>query len=177
MELIKALNKAGYEIDYDAIEKSTPKGNFNRAHVGEELTKKGYTRSIEHAFDTLLKPEHGFYKEPERLDFFEMIEFIKEIGAVPVLAHPFLKLNCEELEIMLPLAKEKGLVGMECFYSDYDEKTTRDALNIAGKYGLKYSGGSDFHGEKKPHIKLGKGKGNLEIPYEWAKELKNKQIF
>ena len=27
------------------------------------------------------------------------------------------------------------------------------------------SGGSDYHGANKPHITIGKGKGDLEIPY------------
>ena len=40
------------------------------------------------------------------------------------------------------------------------------------KYGLLESGDSDFHGKNKPDIFLGKGKGNLEIPYEFYEGLK-----
>lgn len=168
IDLIASLNKAGYEIDYNSIKNSTPNGKFNRAHIAAELTKKGYTSSINQAFDTLLSPAAGHYNEPKRLCFFEMINFIKSIDAVPILAHPFLNLTKDELEILLPLAKKQGLVGMECYYSLYNEDTTKEAVNMAKKFGLKYSGGSDFHGENKPDIKLGIGKGNLEIPYDWA---------
>lgn len=101
-----------------------------------------------------------------------MIDFIKSIDAVPVLAHPFLNLTKSELEILLPLAKKQGLVGMECYYSLYSITTTKEAVELAEKFELKYSGGSDFHGENKPDIKLGIGKGNLEIPYDWAIALK-----
>ena len=172
IDLIASLNKAGYEIDYNTIKNSTPNGKFNRAHVAAELTKKGYTDSREQAFETLLSPAAGHYKEPERLRFFKMIDFIKSIGAVPVLAHPFLNLTKAELEILLPLAKKQGLVGMECYYSLYDEATTKEAIDLAEKFELKYSGGSDFHGENKPDIKLGVGKGNLKIPYDWSVALK-----
>lgn len=173
INLIASLNEAGYEIDYEQIKNSTPKGNFNRAHVAEELTRKGYTESKDQAFKTLLDSKAGYYKEPERLGLFEMIGFIKSIGAVPVLAHPFLNLNEEELEVLLPRAKEKGLAGMECYYSTYSEDVTQKALSLAEKYGLRFSGGSDFHGERKPDIELGVGKGNLKIPYEWSVALKS----
>ena len=171
--LIDALNQAGYEIDYETVEKSCPNGRFNRSHVAEELTRKGYTSSIQEAFDTLLDREHGYYIDPKRPSVFEMIVFINEIGAVPVLAHPFLNLSYEELDAFLPLAKEKGLMGMECFYSTYDEETTKKSIELADKYGLAYSGGSDFHGGKKPDINLGSGYSDLQIPYDWAGKLKS----
>ncbi len=172
IDLIKSLNRAGYEIDYESIKNSTPNGKFNRAHIAAELTKKGYTNSIKQAFDTLLSPALGHYKEPKRLRFFEMIDFIKSIGATPVLAHPFLNLTKDALEILLPLAKKQGLVGMECYYSLYDKATTKEALDMAKKFKLKYSGGSDFHGGNKPDIKLGVGKDSLKIPYDWSVALK-----
>lgn len=171
IDLIVSLNKAGYDIDFISIKNSKPNGLFNRADIGAELTRKGYTASVQHAFDTLLEPEHGHYKEPERISVFEMVEFVKSINAVPVSAHPLLNLSYEKLEAFLPLAKEKGLIGMECFYSTYDEKMTQDSLRLADKFGLKYSGGSDFHGNTKPNIKLGFGHGNLKIPYEWLAAL------
>lgn len=172
IELISALNKAGYTLDYESIKNSTPNGRVNRAHIAGELTKKGYTESIPHAFDSLLSHKAGYYKAPERLDFWEILSFIVSIGAVPVLAHPFLNLNEEELETLLPAAKEQGLAGMECFYSLYNSETTEKSLRFADRYNLNYSGGSDFHGGKKPGISLGYGKGELRIPYRWAEELK-----
>ena len=171
-DLIAALNKAGYDIDFDAIQAATPKGKFNRAHIAGELTKKGYTASIKEAFQTLLHPAAGFYKEPERFSLWEMLDFLTDIGAVPVLAHPFLNLQTRELETLLPQAKQQGLVGMECYYSLNDEATTNLSLALAYKNKLEFSGGSDFHGDRKPDISLGTGHGNLEIPYDWALKLR-----
>ncbi len=171
--LIESLNRAGYDVSFEKIKSSTPNGNFNRAHIAAELTRKGYTDSVKHAFDTLLSPAAGHYPEPKRLDVWEMLDFIREIGAVPVLAHPLLNLDENELDLFLPEAKKRGLVGMECLYSTYDEKTTAKAFELANKYELLYSGSSDFHGESKPGISIGYGKGNLKIPFEWAEKLKN----
>ena len=100
-----------------------------------------------------------------------MLDFLSAIGTIPVLAHPFLNLNEVQLTELLPKAREKGLIGMECYYSEYDAETTQKALELADKFHLLYSGGSDFHGGNKPHIQLGTGMGNLQIPFTWMTQL------
>jgi predicted metal-dependent phosphoesterase TrpH len=170
-ELIAALKEHGYDIDYDEV-CATACGNVNRAHIGAVLTEKGYTPSIQAAFKTLLSPDKGFYVPPKRLPVFETIEFIRSIGAVPVLAHPFLQLDEAGLRTFLDKAIPHGLVGMETLYSTYDEETTALSRTIAAEYGLCESGGSDFHGARKPDISLGTGHGNLAIPYAFWKRLK-----
>ena len=172
IRLIDSLRKAGYAIDYDDVLKLTPKGKFNRSHVAEVLLKKGYVSSVDEAFATILSEKEGHYIEPERCSVWEVIDFIKSIGAVSVFAHPFINLDETGLKEILPKMKRRGLVGMECLYSEYNAQKEKAAISIAEYYGLKFSGGSDFHGEKKPGIKLGAGKGNLRIPYEWAASLK-----
>lgn len=170
--LVNSLNNAGYSLDYKTIKSKSPNGKINRTHIAAELTTKGYTKSIKQAFETVLSKNAGHYVEPKRLTVFEMIKFIKSIGAVPILAHPFLNLSEEELTIFLPLARECGLVGMECFYSLYDKDLINKSIEIATNFGLKQSGGSDFHGSNRPNIKLGFGKDNLSISYEYAKAIK-----
>ena len=172
LDLIAALNKAGYEVDYEKLLAQSPNGNINRAHIAAALAEKGYVGSIKEAFQTLLAKGGKFYKEPAKPTFWEMLELIKSIGAVPVLAHPFLNLDEERLRVFLPLAKERGLVGMEVAYSTYDDTTAACAARLAEEFGLLPSGGSDYHGNKKPDIKMGIGKGNLKVPAEWVKNLK-----
>ena len=169
--LIAALQAHGYDITYDEV-CAKGRGNINRAHVAGVLTEKGYTASIQEAFQTVLAPERGFYVEPKRLPVLDTIRHIRSIGAVPVLAHPFLKLDEAQLRAFLDKAIPCGLVGMETLYSTYDEKTTALSRTIAAEYGLCESGGSDFHGGRKPDIALGTGRGNLAIPYEFLDKLK-----
>ena len=90
-----------------------------------------------------------------------------------MLAHPFLSLDLEELETFLPMAAQAGLDGMEVFYSKYDEETTKLSEKLAEKYGFLPSGGSDYHGENKPDIAVGIGRGNLKIPIVWKNNLKH----
>ena len=160
-ELVKALNEAGYIIDYQAIKSKTPKGHINRAHIAAELTEKGYTSSVKEAFATLLSEKNGYYNPPQRLKSLDIIKFIKSIGGVAVLAHPFLDLDESKLRDFLKDAIACGLDGMETNYSRFDKQTTEKAISIAEEFGIKKSGGSDFHGTVKPDISLGKGTGDL----------------
>lgn len=170
--LADALNRAGYRFDYTAIRSRSPMGTINRAHIAAELTRLGYTGSVREAFASLLSPEAGYYVEPERLTVWEMIDFIRSIHAVPVLAHPFLNLPEARLAEFLPQAKNRGLIGMETAYPLYSEETTALAAALAGRYGLLRSGGSDFHGDIKPDIRLGVGTGTLRVPGCWADTLR-----
>lgn len=170
-KMIKALNEAGYEIDHDKIKRQAM-GKINRAHVASYLTDKGYTASVDEAFKTVLSEKRGFYQPPKRPSTFEMIDFIRSINAVSVLAHPFLNLDERSLREFLRKAKKHGLCGMEVEYSKYEEETAALSRKIAEKHGLKMSGGSDFHGTRKPDISLGTGRGDLKVPTEFFAELK-----
>ena len=174
LDLIAALNQAGYAVDYHKIKASMPAGEPNRALIAAELTHLGYTPDIQSAFKTLLGAKCGYYHPPKRIDVFELIEFLRSIGTVPVLAYPFLNLKePEALRKFLAPAKECGLVGMEVLYSKFTRSQTAEAMSIADEFGLLYSGGSDFHGENKPDIRLGTGRGDLQIPLRYLEALQN----
>ena len=164
VDLVEKLNAAGYDIDYETIKSSTPEGQVNRALIAAELTRKGYTESIQDAFKKLLSPKCGYYVPPLRFSPFEIIRFIKSMGAVAVLAHPYLNLDEVQLREFLKEAVPCGLDGMETLYSTYDDDTTAAAKRVAEDFEILHSGGSDYHGGNKPHIQLGIGQGNLAIP-------------
>ena len=174
-ELTERLQEKGMDISYDALCAATPGGNINRAHIAAEMVRKGYVASSEEAFSTWLSPSRGLYTPAKRLDAFYVIRLIKSMGAVAVLAHPFLSLSEEQLRRFLPQAAECGLDGMETLYSKYDAQTTALAERIAAQYGILPSGGSDFHGQNKPGISMGTGRGALCIPAELSENLGKRQ--
>lgn len=170
--LVEALCRAGYAIDYEEIKAATPEGHVNRAHIAEALTGKGYTPSVQEAFKTLLGVKCGFYVPPKRLDAFEAIRLIRDMGAVSVLAHPFLNLQMDELVRFLESAVSCGLCAMETLYGRYDRQTTQTGMALADRFCLKHSGGSDFHGSAKPDVALGSGRGDLAISMELLERLR-----
>ena len=175
IDLVAALNAAGYALSYEEIKAKTPQGHINRAHIAAEMLELGYVESVQAAFRTLLSPKHGLYHPPKRIDAYDAIRFIKSIGAVAVLAHPFLSMDEQLLRAFLPRAVEAGLDAMEVFYSKYTEETTLLAVKIAEEYGILPSGGSDYHGGNKPDIAIGIGRGELKIPHQWLNGLKKRK--
>lgn len=173
-QLIHRLNQAGYSLDYEEIRRSHTEGTVNRAVIAAAMLEKGYVSSINDAFQGVLSQKAGFYVPPQRLSFFNAITLLRYVDAVPVLAHPFLNLKTEDrLRTCLQEAVPAGLVAMETMYSSYSPETEAAARRIAREFGLLESGGSDFHGQTKPNISLGTGKGTLAVPISFAKQLRN----
>ena len=171
--LVQNLTKAGFPLDYEDICRNHPAGTVNRAVIAAALVQQGYVNSVKEAFQGLLSKKGGYYIPPERLESLDAIRLLRKLDAVPVLAHPLLNLKTEAaLRAFLEEAVPAGLVAMETMYPSFTAEETALARSLAAEYGLKESGGSDFHGAVKPHIRLGTGKGGLAIPAEFAEKLK-----
>ena len=174
IDLCKALEGAGVFLSYEDIKAATPTGQVNRALIAAEMVRKGYCESIQQAFSDYLHPRHGYFVPPRRPDAYETIDFIRSLGAVAVLAHPFLNLKTEkDLRAFLPEACQRGLQAMEVYYPKFDESQTKLAVQLAKEFSLRPSGGSDFHGANKPDIQIGSGKGNLYLPISLLEGLKS----
>jgi predicted metal-dependent phosphoesterase TrpH len=172
--LIEKLASDGYDISYEAVEK-TVNGYMNRAHIATYLVSKGYFSSRQEVFEKILQPYGKYYTPPKTISVFEGIEFLNSLGAVSVLAHPYLSIPDEDMDSFLEGAVASGLDAMETVYTTYDEQTARKAKETAEKYGLIESGGSDFHGANKPDTKLGVGYGNIAFTREQYLKLKERK--
>lgn len=177
IDLIDKLRQAGFDISYDRIKATMPQGEPNRALIGAELMRLGYVTSVKEGFQKLLGAKCGYYTPPKHIDAFELISIIRNLGAVPILAHPFLSIKDEQqLEVFLAKAAACGLLGIETRYPLFSDEQTSSLEILAKKYGLAQSGGSDFHGENKPDIRLGTGKGALQVPLSFLNDLRQRTI-
>lgn len=176
LALAKALNEAGYAIDYAAIEAATPNGRVNRSQFADALVAAGYFPEKQRIFDTILHPSGPYYQPPKRLPALEAIRFIRSIGAVAILAHPFLSHTPDQIEEFLAEAIPAGLDGMETHYSKFSPETTALATDMARRHGLLPSGGSDYHGTGKPDIAMGTGRGDLAVPMEFFHAIRAKAM-
>lgn len=100
----------------------------------------------------------------------EVIDTIHRAGGKAFLAHPFeYKLN-NTIKFIDDLKNETELDGIEAYHpSAEDDNNVQVLVNYANKNNLFMSGGSDYHGELKPEIDLGVGKGSLRIEKEILK--------
>ena len=172
IDLVRRLNEAGYAIDFADVKKRNRTGKVNRAHIATELFEKGYVSAVAEAFDKLLYVGGGYYVPAKKLDFSEAIRFLRTINAIPVLAHPLKDISEGELAELLPQAISDGLMGIEVRHSSYNGEKARICDEIAEKFGLLKSGGSDFHGTAKPDVLLGTGRGRMCVPTEYYEIMK-----
>lgn len=170
-EMIARLAKDGYDITYETIKEKTPTGRFNRSHIACHLMEKGYVASVKEAFSTILAKGGSYYVPVKRVDALDAIGFLRKVGAIPVLAHPFLDLTEESLKEFLPQAVQAGLAGMEVYHPSHNQEHMAKAMDLVNVHNLLPSGGSDFHGTRKPGIQLGTGEGNLRIPYSFCNDI------
>ena len=162
--LARNLQKASIPLDYDRVLARTD-GIPNRAHFAAELTEMGITGSIKEAIHSYLSPKNGLYVPPLHPASLDIINIIRDLGAVSVLAHPFL--NLKESRLREFLAQAKNLDAMETLYTDFTPQLIQKAQDIAAEFHLKQSGGTDYHGAQKPHIQLGQTK----VPLAFLEEL------
>lgn len=133
-------------------------GNIGRPHIAKLLIKYGYVKEVKEAFDKYLIDA---YKKTKILNkgipCKECISLIKNAGGISVLAHPNqLLLNDEELEEKIKEMISVGLDGIEVYHSGHSKEETEKYLNLANKYHLLISGGSDYHGKSvKPDVNIG----------------------
>lgn len=95
-----------------------------------------------------------------------VIELIHDSNGLAFLAHPFVysKNIVEELENIL---NSYPFDGIECFYTTFTEDQTKYLLDVANKYNLFVSGGSDYHGIVKQNHFLGEFCSDNKTVYEY----------
>ena len=175
-KIIQKLQAQDLKITYEEVVAASGGGQVGRPHFAKVLVQKGYVSSMQEAFERYLKKGAPGYVEKFRFSPKEAIAAIHEAGGVAVLAHPFTlyKEPSAALDPLLETLSQSGLDGMEVIYSTYSQDQTRYYQEMAEKYHLLPSGGSDFHGAHKPGIDLGVGQGRLKIPFELLEPLRKK---
>ncbi|MBP8598517.1 MAG: PHP domain-containing protein [Selenomonas sp.] len=142
-EMIGKLQQLGYTLsEAEVLTIAGTSKSISRSHIARVLVKKGYFNSVHEAFDTVLMKGKPGYVSHFRLEVGEIIALIKAAGGTPVLAHPKL-IGDDELVRQLC---QQGIEGIEALYPQHDEADTNRYLAMAAEYGLKVTGGSDFHG-------------------------------
>ena len=107
----------------------------------------------------------------------DAIKIISRHGGIPVLAHPKdYFLSIKGMEGLVEELISFGLKGLECIYTTHSASETEQFKKIASRHDLLITGGTDFHGLRKPDVDLGSGFGNLIIPYESVNSLKKMAV-
>lgn len=118
--------------------------SIGRPHIAAVLVNKGIVSNMKEAFDLYLKTGAAAYVNPPRLNPFEAVDWIREAGGTSVIAHPGLYGNDSLVEEII----RYGIQGIEVFHSDHNPEDESRYAQLAAKYQLIATGGSDFHGSR-----------------------------
>jgi len=173
VEILKKLNRLGYRLLWEDIEKQAGKGVVGRPHIAAALVERGHMKSKKAVFDLLLAKGRPGYVDRERYSAKKCIDLIRQAGGISVLAHPAtIHLPDERLRILVGELKEHGLGGIEAYYAESRPENIRKFVEWAEELDLVRTGGTDFHGANSPDLKLGRGFGRLSVPDEALGQLK-----
>ncbi|MEX0699620.1 MAG: PHP domain-containing protein [Acidimicrobiia bacterium] len=175
-KMVDVLNSLGMSIEYDEVLTEAGGGSVGRPHIAAVMTRRGHVEDIPAAFDMWLGKGKPAYVGRTRLQPEVAITLARQEGAVPVLAHPHTLGvdSSEEMATILHSLRQAGLIGMECHYPIYSPAERSGYADLARRFGLVPSGGSDYHGTYKAGIELGVGKGDLMVPDSVLEELRPK---
>lgn len=130
---------------------------IGRPHFAQAMVRRGYVASNREAFDKWLDTDELH----DRMDYGkpsarECVETIKASGGKVSLAHPYqIGVDDKSLDGIVCELVGYGLDAIECYYPKFTSKQQAHYLQLAEKYHLHITGGSDFHGERvKPDIEL-----------------------
>lgn len=178
--MIESLQEKGFSITMEDLKKRSPDSVISRAHVAKYLVETGQAPDISYLFANYIGEGCCCYIDRPKISPTEAVRLIRGAGGLCVLAHPVMyQLTDDELNQMIQEMKSEGMCGIEAIYSENTPEDEAHFRELTADFGLLVSGGSDFHGANKPHIKLGVGKGGLRIPYsilQAFKELHDKQL-
>ncbi len=171
--LVKRLQQLGIDITLEEV-LAIGRGLPGRPHFAQIMLKKGYVTTLQQAFDEYLdESARGYVQRSEPL-LVEGLQKIHEAGGITSLAHPFRPQS--DLPRILPTLRDAGLDAIEVWHSDHSTQQIVLYRELAQRHGLLMTGGSDYHGEAKPGIKLGTGRnGNVAFPPEALQRLRQSE--
>ena len=159
VKLIEKLKEMGYDLSLEEIEKSAPKGYVGKPVIARMMAEKGYISDKAEAFEPgrIFESEEVKAIRRKKIDTVEAIELINRAGGMAVIAHPGKIKSLGEkgtaeyrdaLDGLIRELKKAGLKGIECFHPSHSENEAFDFVNLASKYHLHITEGSDYHGDK-----------------------------
>lgn len=177
-QIIARLNALGIAISLNDVEQEAADSQLGRPHIARVMIKNGFARSIDEAFDKYLGKGKPAYVDKYRLSSAQAVSLISAAGGIPVLAHPSLLEtdSPQELERLLTTLKDMGLKGIEVYYPSHSLEQTALYARLAIRHRLLQTGGTDFHGNLKPDIQIGTGRGKLLVPFELYEKLINRIV-
>jgi len=162
-EMVARINELNIPLEAESVFALANCKSPGRPHV---MVEAGFCKTADEAFARFLKKNRPAWVPKAKMSALEGVELIHQAGGLAVMAHPGLNRTDE----IIPALVNAGLDGIECFHTKHSTAMSERYLEMADKFHLLVTGGSDCHGfsKGKPII------GTVKLPYEHVEKLKAK---
>ncbi len=165
-EMVARLNRLRVPLEADSVFALANCRSPGRPHVARALVQAGVCGTLDEAFERFLKKNRPAWVPKFKMSAARAIELIHQAGGIAIMAHPGLNRTDE----VIPSMVEAGLDGIECFHTKHSAASVEHYLNMAHRFQLLVTGGSDCHGHSKGKPVI----GTVKLPYHYVEELKAK---
>lgn len=145
-EILFKLKKENIFIDIEDLDLNSF-SSIGRSHIANAMVKKGYFDNYKTAFTNYLVQGKPAFVKGYKLDYKSALEIIIQSGGIAVLAHPGQIYKSLEVEDLVKELKCFGLGGLEVYHPSHDIAQSNKFYNLAKKYKILITGGSDYHGK------------------------------
>jgi len=151
-------NERGIELTKEESDWLYSVKSIGRPHFGQIILNRGLAPDLKTAIKEYVSPcKVG----NDSIDASIAINVIRHAGGTAIWAHPLggegeKRLTMEEFHEQLKTLIQAGIQGLECYYSRYNLEEIHFLLEEAKKHNLLVSAGSDYHGDNKPNLHIGK---------------------
>jgi predicted metal-dependent phosphoesterase TrpH len=166
-EMVARINEMGVPLQAESVFALANCKSPGRPHVARAMAKEGLVRNLDEAFERFLKKGRPAWVPKSKISALDAIELVHQAGGLAIMAHPGLN----RTDNVIPGLVDSGLDGIECFHTKHSTAMSERYLEIADKYHLLVTGGSDCHGfsKGKPLI------GTVRLPYDHVGKMKERK--
>ncbi|MCD8308317.1 MAG: PHP domain-containing protein [Clostridia bacterium] len=147
-QVLCKLKKIGFELNFEEVDaqRYSAEAPYHIMHAAFAAAKKGYAPTAGEFYINYLAPGKPAFSNACRPSPEYALEVINKSGGISSLAHPGrITLETQEKIALIQRMKACGLNGIEAIYSGHTVGETAYYKEIAAKYSLLVTGGSDTH--------------------------------
>jgi len=143
-KMLEKLKEMNIDLPVEKVLDIANRGAVGRPHIAGALLDMGYVDTFEDAFRKYIGHHSPAYVPKLRLEPARAFELIRKSGGVAAMAHP----GTVQRDDLIPGFVEQGMQALEVWHPQHDRGSVRYYLELAKRYGLAVTGGSDTHGAR-----------------------------
>ena len=156
-EIGRRLEKKGISGAFEGARANAQGPIVSRTHFARFLVDQGLADNVRTVFRKYLVRGKPGYVPGQWATLSDVLDWIHTAGGVAVIAHPArYRLSATGLRNLLSEFKSLGGAALEVVSGSHSVDECRHMANMAQRFELLASRGSDYHGPENPYVELGR---------------------